>query len=42
MLEKREIRLPEGALRQVGEYEITIELESDVLATIKVNVVAEG
>jgi len=42
VVEKREIRLPEGALRHVGEYEITVELEGDVVAMVKVNVVAEG
>lgn len=41
-VEKREIRMPEGSLRTVGEYEITIELESDVTATIKVNIVPES
>ena len=41
-IEKREIRLPEGTLRMVGEYEITIELESDVTAIVKVNIVSEG
>ena len=41
-VEKREIRLPEGALRLVGEYEITIELESDIIATVKVNITSEA
>lgn len=41
-VEKREIRMPEGTLRVVGEYEIIIELESDVTATVKVNIVGEG
>ncbi len=41
-IEKREIRLPEGPLRKVGEYEIMIDIESDLTAIIKVNVVAEG
>lgn len=40
-VEKREVRLPEGALRQVGEYDVDIELHSDVVATVKVNIVAE-
>ena len=40
-IEKREIRLPEGVIRQVGEYDIDVELHSDVVATLKVNVVAE-
>src|SRR5579862_9312408 len=41
-VEKREIRLPTGPLRMVGEFEIFIDLESDMTATVKVNVVAEG
>lgn len=41
-VEKREVRLPEGAIRKLGEYEITIELESDVTATIKLNVLGES
>lgn len=38
-VEKREVRLSEGTLRMVGEYDVTIELEGDVTATIKVNIV---
>ncbi len=38
---KSEIRLPEGALRNVGEYEISIQLHSEVFAQVKVQVVAE-
>jgi len=41
-VEKREIRLPSGALRLTGEYEVTIELHSDVVATIKVQIIPEG
>lgn len=41
-VEKREIRLPAGALRQTGEYEITLELESDVAAILKVNITPES
>jgi large subunit ribosomal protein L9 len=40
-VEKREVRLPEGPIRQVGEYDIDIELHSDVVVTVKVNVIAE-
>ena len=40
-VEKREIRMPEGVIRQVGEYDIDVELHSDVVATLKINVVAE-
>lgn len=40
-VEKREIRLPEGPIRQTGEYDIDIDLHGDVVATVKVNIVAE-
>lgn len=40
-LEKSEIRLPNGPLRQLGEHEVTVQLHSDVIAILKVNVVAE-
>ncbi len=42
VVEKREIRLSEGALRMVGEYEIAIDLASDVTAMVKLNIVSEG
>ncbi|HEY0963756.1 MAG TPA: 50S ribosomal protein L9 [Pseudomonadales bacterium] len=38
-VEKSEVLLPDGALREVGEYEIQLSLGSEVLTTIKVNVV---
>lgn len=41
-LERREVRLPEGALRQVGEYEVEVHLHSDVNAVVKVVVNAEA
>lgn len=41
-VEKREVRLPEGTLRNTGEYEVIIELESDLTATVKINIVPEG
>jgi large subunit ribosomal protein L9 len=40
-VEKREVRLPEGPIRQTGEYDIDVELHSDVVVTVKVNIVAE-
>lgn len=40
-LEKSEIRLPNGPLRQLGEHEVSVQLHSDVIATLKVNIVAE-
>lgn len=40
-VEKSEVRLPEGPLRATGEYEIELQLHSDVEVTIKLAVVAE-
>ncbi|MCE2595068.1 50S ribosomal protein L9 [Motilimonas cestriensis] len=37
---KSEVRLPEGVLRNTGEYDIAIQVHSDVTATVKVSVVA--
>lgn len=38
---KSEVRLPEGPLRAVGEYDITVHVHSDVNAIVKLSVVAE-
>ncbi|MFL0798119.1 MAG: 50S ribosomal protein L9 [Cellvibrionaceae bacterium] len=38
---KAEVRLPEGALREVGEFDVAIQLHSDVQQTIKVVIEAE-
>src|SRR5262249_7017505 len=38
---KSSVRLAEGPLKHVGEYEITLDLHTDVRAHIKVTVVAE-
>ena len=40
-VERSEIRMPEGAIRVVGEYEIAIQLHTDVAAQIKVVIVPE-
>ncbi len=38
---KAEVRLPDGPLKAIGEYEITLGLHTDVIANIKVTVVGE-
>ena len=38
---RAEVRMPEGAIRAVGEYDISLQLHSDVTVDIKVNVVPE-
>jgi large subunit ribosomal protein L9 len=41
ILEKKEVLMPEGALRHVGEYEISLQLHSEVQFTLPVVIVAE-
>ncbi|MCT7360077.1 MAG: 50S ribosomal protein L9 [Thalassobium sp.] len=38
---KAEVRLPNGPLRNVGEFDIAIHLHAEVNATLKLHVVAE-
>ena len=38
---RAEVQMPEGVIRVVGEYEIGLQLHSDVTVEIKVNVVPE-
>ena len=40
-VEKREVRLPDGPIRQAGEYEVVIHLHTDVNATAKVTIIAD-
>jgi large subunit ribosomal protein L9 len=40
-IEKKEIRMPEGPLRMVGDYEVEVHLHTDVNVNIKVSIVAE-
>ena len=35
-IDKNEVRLPEGALRHTGEFELDVQLHSDVTVTVKV------
>jgi large subunit ribosomal protein L9 len=40
-LDKSEVRLPEGPLRETGEYEIALQVHADVMVEIQVSVVPE-
>ena len=40
-VERSHVRMPEGPLKQVGEYPITVALHTDVTATITVAVLGE-
>lgn len=39
-VKRSEVSMPQGAIRQVGEYEVTLLLHTDVTIKIKINVVA--
>ena len=40
-VEKREVRLSEGPIRQAGQYEVTLHLHTDVDAVAKVTIIGE-
>ncbi len=40
-VEKKEVRMPTGPIRNAGEYEIELHLHTDVNATIKLTVIGE-
>ncbi len=40
-INKSEVRLPEGVIRDLGEYEVTIQLHSEVSQAIKLAVIQE-
>ncbi len=40
-VEKSEVRLPNGVIRETGEFQIDVQLHSDVTQTITLRVVAE-
>ena len=40
-VERAQIRMPQGPLKQVGEFPIQVALHTDVMATIKVSVLGE-
>jgi len=40
-VEKREVRLPEGPIRQAGEYEVTLHLHADVDVVANITVIGE-
>ena len=40
-VEKSSVRLPEGALKELGDYEIDLELHPEVIHTVTISIVAE-
>ncbi len=41
-VKKAEIRMPAGPLKHIGEFPIVVQLHSDVLANVSVQVIAEA
>lgn len=41
-IERNEVRLPTGPLRHTGEFDIDIQLRSDVIVTVKVHITSEA
>lgn len=41
-VEKREVRMPAGPIRTIGDHEVELHLHADVNVTVMVHVVAEG
>ncbi|GAA0558974.1 50S ribosomal protein L9 [Rheinheimera aquimaris] len=39
---KAEVKLPNGTLRETGEFDIDLQLHAEVIATVKVVVIAEA
>jgi large subunit ribosomal protein L9 len=40
-VDKSEVRLPNGVIREVGEYDVDVQLHSDVIQAVKLIVVKE-
>lgn len=40
-VDKSEVRLPEGALRELGEYEVAIQVHGDVTVDVQIHIVPE-
>ncbi|MDB6096675.1 MAG: ribosomal protein [Francisellaceae bacterium] len=41
-INRSEVRLPNGPLRQIGDYEVEIHLHTDVNATLQVSIIPEA
>jgi len=41
-VERREVRMPDGPIRNIGDYEILIYLQGGVEASVKVSVIADA
>jgi len=42
LVERSEVRLPDGPIRTIGEHEIELHLQSDLDVTIRIDVISDG
>ena len=40
-VDKAEVRLPEGAIRELGEYEVVIQLHAEILSSVAIHIIPE-
>ena len=40
-VDKSEVRLPEGVIRELGEYEVMIQVHAEVTSSVAIHIVAE-
>lgn len=41
-VEKHEVRLPNGAIRHIGQYDVDVNLHTDVVVTLPIKVIVEA
>ena len=41
-VERQEVRMPAGVIRQIGEYDVDINLHTDVVVTLPIKIAAEA
>ena len=40
-VDKAEVRLPEGVIRELGEYEVVIQLHAEILSSVAIHIIPE-
>ena len=41
-VKNKEVLLPTGALRHIGEYNVNIQLYTNIIVTVKINIISKG
>ena len=40
-VDKAEVRLPEGVIRELGEYEVVIQVHAEILSSVAIHIIPE-